>query len=200
MDQTDRSRTLGLEWEAPAAGQAEDDARLLRACLRGDAEAARKVYAQFFALVYGIAKKHVGGQEAIDVCQRVFMSLFLGARVLKLQHAVSLRAWLAVTTNRAAARHRRWLSQNDRLVYPGHEHLEGAFFTGDPTAFQQIYERLKPLTKREQICWILRRVAEYTIEEIALELKTSTGTVKRILRDADAKIRLRDADEVAGIS
>ena len=60
---------------------AEDDATLVRRCLRGDDAAVRRLIEQFQDAVYGLSVKMLGHrQDAEDVTQEVFVRVFRSLR------------------------------------------------------------------------------------------------------------------------
>ena len=87
-----------------------DDARLVRRCLRGEAEAVRRLVERFQADVYGLCVRLLGDRhEAEDVAQEVFLRVFRSLR--RWDSARPLKPWImGITVNRC----RTFLAQRAR--------------------------------------------------------------------------------------
>jgi RNA polymerase sigma factor (sigma-70 family) len=93
---------------------AEDDAALVRRCLRGDDSAVRRLIEQFQDPVYGLCVKMLGHrQDAEDVTQEVFVRVFRSLRGWDATRP--LKPWVLMI---AANRCRTWASKRLRRPEP----------------------------------------------------------------------------------
>ncbi len=89
---------------------AEDDAALVRRCLRGDDSAVRSLIEQFQDGVFGLSLKMLGHrQDAEDVTQEVFVRVFRSLRGW--DTARPLKPWIMMI---AANRCRTWASKRGK--------------------------------------------------------------------------------------
>ncbi|MGA2615840.1 MAG: sigma-70 family RNA polymerase sigma factor [Spirochaetia bacterium] len=79
-----------------------EDAELIRRMTRGETQALRELYARHGRLVYGLALRIIGDQEAAEeICQDVFLRAWEKADTYRLEKA-QVRTWLArIARNRA---------------------------------------------------------------------------------------------------
>lgn len=81
-------------------------ARLLERCKRGDEAAWSKMVERFSNLVYSVpARMKLGADDCADVFQATFLALNRGMD--RIENAVALPKWLAVTASREALRLKR---------------------------------------------------------------------------------------------
>ena len=66
-----------------------DDAHLIAACRRGEARAMEMLYHQYKRRVFGMAHRIVGGSDAEEVAQEVFVRVFRGLAAFRGDSALS---------------------------------------------------------------------------------------------------------------
>ena len=94
-----------------AANSQHDVARLLEACKRGDQQAWSRLVDQYSNLVYSVpSRMKLNADDCADVFQATFLSL--SNSLDRIEHAVALPKWLAVTASREALRLRRTKSRS----------------------------------------------------------------------------------------
>ncbi|MEO7454193.1 MAG: sigma-70 family RNA polymerase sigma factor [Fimbriimonadales bacterium] len=80
-----------------------DVTRLLNACKRGDQQAWSRLVEQFSNLVYSVpTRMKLNSDDCADVFQATFLAL--SKSLDRIEHAVALPKWLAVTASREALR------------------------------------------------------------------------------------------------
>ena len=88
-----------------AANSQYDVARLLEACKRGDQQAWSRLVEQYSNLVYSVpSRMKLNADDCSDVFQATFLAL--SSSLDRIEHAVALPKWLAVTASREALRSR----------------------------------------------------------------------------------------------
>ena len=89
-----------------SANSQTDVARLLEKCKRGDERAWSQLVERYSSLVYSIpSRMKLNSDDCADVFQATFLALSNGLD--RIEHAVALPRWLAVTASREAIRLRR---------------------------------------------------------------------------------------------
>ena len=91
----------------PLAPHSQHDvSRLLEACKRGDQQAWTRLVEQYSNLVYSVpSRMKLNADDCADVFQATFLAL--SNNLERIEHAVALPKWLAVTASREALRLRR---------------------------------------------------------------------------------------------
>jgi RNA polymerase sigma factor (sigma-70 family) len=111
--QRDRLLVLFVQSESEVA-------RLLERCKAGDDRAWAKLVEQFSSLVYSVpARMKLNPDDCADVFQNTFLALSKG--IDRIEHAVALPRWLAVTASREALRLKRTSGK-----YASESSLQGA--------------------------------------------------------------------------
>jgi RNA polymerase sigma factor (sigma-70 family) len=83
-----------------------DVTRLLEACKRGDQQAWSRLVEQYSNLVYSVpSRMKLNADDCADVFQATFLAL--SGSLERIEHAVALPKWLAVTASREALRLKR---------------------------------------------------------------------------------------------
>src|SRR5262249_55814115 len=157
---------------------------------RDDEAAFRVVYARHARYVAGVVYRLLGDDADLDdVVQETFLDATSGLKAL--DDPNSLRRWLAVVAGRkvhsllARRRRRRWFSWS--LV-----HIAPAI--SDPTdsrPVEELYDALDRLPAKLRIPWVLSRIADESLPDVALFCETSLATVKRRIALAEERLARR---------
>jgi RNA polymerase sigma-70 factor (ECF subfamily) len=155
---------------------AGDEDTLLRAAGRGDPDACGELYRRFAGVIHGIALAHVGVQEAEDVVQEAFVSIYGG--IGSVRGGAALAAWVCTVARNAAIDHLR-----RRRRRPVHEPLgeipsNGLDAAGEESRAALVLAQLQrlPVAYRETLA--LRFVEGLTGPEIASRTGMTHGSVR----------------------
>jgi RNA polymerase sigma-70 factor, ECF subfamily len=164
--------------------RAVSDAELARALMAGEDWALTETWERFAPMVLMTARRVLGSRsEAEDIAQEVFCRVFLKAKTLrepeKLRSFVYSVAMRALTSELRHNRRRAWfhLVDGDALGDLGRE-IESR------DLLRQFHGLLMQLPARESLVFVLKRMEAMTVEEIAVVMRTSISTVKRLLAHA----------------
>lgn len=166
------------------------DALLLERMQRDDEGAFRAVYARHARYVAGVVYRLLGDDADLDdVVQETFLDATSGLK--SLDDPSGLRRWLAVVAVRkvhsllARRRRRRWFGWS--LV-----HLAPAISNPtDGQAVEDLYDALDRLPAKLRIPWVLSRIADESLPEVAMLCDTSLATVKRRIALAEERLARR---------
>ena len=166
------------------------DALLLERMQRDDEAAFRAVYARHARYVAGVVYRLVGDDADLDdIVQETFLDATSGLK--SLEDPASLRRWLAVVAVRkvhsllARRRRRRWLTWSLLQVAP---------LLSNPTdgqAVEELYDALDRLPAKLRIPWVLSRIADESLPDVAVLCETSLATVKRRIALAEERLARR---------
>ena len=170
----------------------DDDAALVRRCLRGDADAVRALVEQFQPDVFGLCARLLRHRhDAEDVSQEVFLRVF---RSLKgWDSSRPLKPWvMGIAVNRC----RTWLAQRARrpeLADYLQDTVAGPAADDSGELVQEIRAALAGLRLEYRTVFVLFHEQGQPYEEIALALERPVGTIKTWLHRARLEIleRLR---------
>jgi RNA polymerase sigma-70 factor (ECF subfamily) len=169
----------------------DDDDELVRRTRAGDLRAFEALVEHHRDVVFRVAARVVGPDDADDVSQDAFLRAF--HRLGRFRGNASFRAWLLQITRNAALDHlaRR---HDDRYVDGG---LDGGPATTVPSSERPPAERLDARERRERlerklralnperrVALVLRDVEGFSYEEIATITDTPVATVKTRLHRA----------------
>src|SRR5262245_56183269 len=173
-----------------------DDAELVRAALAGDATAEERLYRRHARHVFDIVARMVGRRDAEDVLQDVFVIVL--ERLDQLRDPSSFRAWVVRTAVREVYRRGRKRRLLARLGFGDHAAeilLEPSRELSPEQRAQlaELAEVLRRVPVDRRICWMLRHVEGFRLEEVAAAVGCSLATVKRRLVEVDAAIAQRVA-------
>lgn len=170
----------------------DDDAALVRRCLRGETAAVEALVARFQGEVYGVCLRILSHrQDAEDVTQEVFLRVFRSLR--RWDPARPLKPWiLGITVNRC----RTVLGQRARRPEPAdYLHDVAASPAADDSAelLREIQAALGELRPEYRSVFVLFHEHGQPYEEIAAALERPVGTIKTWLHRARLEIlgRLR---------
>lgn len=163
---------------------------LLKACLRGQARAQRRLYNQYFAYVLTVCLHYAPTREAAEeMAQNAFVRMF--RRLDTFERRGNFRAWLRRLTVNCAIDYLRKYRRPLFLV----EEFDPTLEPSEPNAALRQLEREDVLALLQQLPVSYRLVfnlfvlEEYTHPEIAEELGISVGTSKSNLSRARRKLR-----------
>ena len=170
----------------------DDDAILVRRCLRGDDEAIYLLVNRFQAEVYGLCVRLLNHRhDAEDVTQEVFLRIFRGLRGWDSRRP--LKPWImSIAINRC----RTWLSQRSRrpeLVDYLQDTLAGPPDDDSGELVEEIQKAVADLRLEYRTAFVLFHEQGQPYEEIARVMDRPVGTIKTWLHRARVEIleRLR---------
>lgn len=170
----------------------EEDAILVRACLRGDNQAIRALVERFQSEVFGLCLRLLHHRhDAEDVSQEVFLRVFRS--LTRWDSTRPLRPWiLGITINRC----RTWLTQRARrpeLVDYLQETVAGAEADDSIELLGEIRDALAEVRDDYRTVFVLFHEQGQPYEVIAQALGRPVGTIKTWLHRARLEIldRLR---------
>ena len=167
------------------------DAELVAAARRGDEAAFGEFVLRHTATVHRWMVRAVGGEDADDMTQEVFVNAYRG--LSRFRGDAPPRAWLAAIADNAVKNRYRSRSRFRRIfagstdAVPEHEPPEpGAGPEEHARAGESrrvVAEALRLLPPDFRMPVVLRDIEEWSYEEIAVSLELPAGTVKsRIAR------------------
>jgi RNA polymerase sigma-70 factor (ECF subfamily) len=167
-----------------------DDVFLLEGVRRDDESAFRLLYARHARYVAGVVYRLLGDDaELDDIVQETFVDAAEGLK--RLEDPGSLRRWLVVVAVRKVktllARRRRRRFFRSSLAHT-------APVASNPTDRQtldELYEALDQLPGKLRVPWVLSRIADESLPEVALLCDTSLATVKRRIAQAEERLKRR---------
>lgn len=178
--------------------RAASDGDVARALAAGETWAAAETWRRFAPMVLRLARRALGSQtEADDVGQEVFCRVYRKARTLRepdsFRNFVYTCALRVLQNELQRRRMRSWLSfeEPELLDLRGH----GGLDVESRDLLRRFYALLDRLSPRDRIVFILRRVEDMSIEEIATTMKTSESTVKRSMARASSRLSCWMNDE-----
>ena len=173
----------------PSRAATPSDAAVVRGLIDKEEWAAASLWSRYGRLVYRIAERGLGSaQEAEDLTQDVFLCLFKKVAGLRDQNA--LRSFVVSVTVRTLKwrLRRRRLRQWVHLTETGELPDRAVRGIDVDEALRRFYALLDKLGAEERLVFILRRVDDMQLLEVAKAMRLSLATVKRRLRRADARL------------
>ena len=185
--------------ESPQVSEESDEA-LMHRITDGDDRAFRDLVERHQQLVIGTVARMIGGADAEDIAQQVFLNVWKSASRWRPQPQAKFTTWLLTITKRLVFHDSRRRSRS-RLIPQARE--EG-FFPEHPdpslSPDEQILDSelhraieaaMASLTEKERLAVILRRHEGMPYEEIAVVLGVSLPSVKSLLFRARASLKDR---------
>lgn len=167
------------------------DAQLSSAWAAGHEDVVQRAYERWGALVHGLARRAVGGADADDVTQQVFLAAWRRRETYRPEEG-PLGAWLVGITRRQVAEHLRTRHRSAE-VPTSNDDLPGASPPGwssdDADDLLAIYEELERIGDPQRRIVLLAYVHDKTQREIAEELDLPLGTVKTHTTRTLARLR-----------
>jgi RNA polymerase sigma-70 factor (ECF subfamily) len=171
------------------------DTDLVIAARDGDVWAYEFLCRRHLRMVYGLASRFAGAADLDDLVQDAFVAVLCSLRRLKTP--ASFTSWLATVVVRTAYRRFRRRRQLE-VLNPSHdpqvpvESLTSKLPPPDVLADLQVIDRfLQLLPVETRMAFVLQRVEEMSIGEIADAMGRSTSTVKRRLTHAERRLDAR---------
>jgi RNA polymerase sigma-70 factor (ECF subfamily) len=169
-----------------------DEARLVRRCLKGDAEAIEALVDRFQPTVYGLCVRLLTHRhDAEDVAQEVFLRVFRSLR--RWDSSRPLKPWImGITINRC----RTWLAQRARRPELA-DYLQDVVAAPMPDdsaeLLAEIHAALRDLRPEFREVFVLYHEQGQSYEDIAQMVGCPLGTVKTWLHRARQEVleRLR---------
>ena len=166
-----------------------EDARLVAACLDGDADAWAALIAKYQRMIYSVPLRY-GAQphDAADIFQQVCVELF--SRLADLRKIESLRSWLLTVASHQSLRWKQIRLRNDQPIDAADDDEKAPIEIPDaaPLASEQMVQIEREQALRESIdrlsarCSKLIRMLFYGDEplpyaEVASRLGLATGSI-----------------------
>jgi RNA polymerase sigma-70 factor (ECF subfamily) len=168
--------------------RAASDADVARGLIAGEDWALTEAWERFAPMVLMTARRLLGSKaEAEDIAQDVFYRVFLKAHTLR--DPDKLRSFVFSVAMRALTSELR--RNKRRSLF----HLDSREALGDlgceiesRDLLQKFHALLVRLPARESQVFVLKRMEDMTVDEIALIMETSVSTVKRLLVRASEQL------------
>jgi len=167
-----------------------DDARLVERIQLDDETAFRALYLRHARYVAGVIYRLLGDDSELDdIVQETFVDATHGLK--SLADPASLRRWLVVVAVRkvrtllARRRRRSFFGWSLRQITPTQSN------PGDRQLIEDLYEALDDLPAKLRIPWVLNRIADQSLPEVALVCGVSLATIKRRIVEADERLKRR---------
>jgi RNA polymerase sigma-70 factor, ECF subfamily len=176
------------EPRARLAAALSDDAQLIAACRRGEARAMEMLYHQYKRRVFGMAHRIVGGSDAEEVAQEVFVRVYRGLGAFRGDSALS--TWIYRLTVNAALSHLARRGRRHEVGDDGLTELPAPPATERDSALAaRIETALAQLPPGYRAILVLHDVEGLSHEECAAILECRIGTCKSQLHKARARMR-----------
>jgi RNA polymerase sigma-70 factor (ECF subfamily) len=170
----------------------DDEAVLVKRCLRGEPEAIQQLVGRFQTEVFGLCVRLLHHRhDAEDVCQEVFLRVFRSLR--RWDSTRPLKPWImGITVNRC----RTWLTQRARrpeLVDYLHDTAPAKPSEDASELVSEMQTALKELRLEYRSVFVMFHEQGHPYEEIAAALGRPVGTIKTWLHRARLEVldRLR---------
>ena len=168
-----------------------NDQTLVQAALAGKTEAYGAIITRYQASVFGVALSRLRHfHDAEDIAQGVFVEAYNSLE--RLQDPTRLGAWLrSITVHRCIdhIRQKRDTAELDIVDEHVHNALTPQVALEKQETQNQVMRAIKRLSKTQRETTILFYIEGYTLAEVAAIQDIPTGTVKRRLHDARAKLK-----------
>jgi RNA polymerase sigma-70 factor (ECF subfamily) len=187
-DLTERARDAVHLPRQVSGGSPVDDSDLVERLRRHDADAYRLLYTRHARYLAGVVFRLLGGdQELDDVVQESFVDAVEG--IGQLEQATRLRPWLVTIAVRKvnrvllARRRRKKLASSFALVAPRSHNPAEEWSVDD------LRRALDELPAELRVPWILGRVEQLELADIARACSVSVATAKRRIAAAEQFMR-----------
>ena len=171
-----------------------DDSGLVLRIQREDHAAFRDLYLRHAGYVARVVYRLMGDDaELDDIVQDTFVDAADG--IASVHEPASIRRWLVVI---AVRRVRRTLARRRRRRWFGGQMADVAPRASDPQdrrLVDELYDALDRLPDRMRIPWVLCRVEQQPLKDVAEACAVSLATVKRRIAEADERLERKLNDE-----
>ena len=174
------------------ADPASLEAALVERAGAGDEQALTALYHRHAAYVARVVHRILGTDADLDdIVQETFVEGLRQLRTLK--DPAKLRPFLVtIAVRRVHAR----FSLRRRMRQLAAELFRLSPASSDPEAGQRVhalYRLLDRVPARHRIAWVLHRIEEHTLPEVAEQTGASLATVKRWIAQVDERVEAQDA-------
>ena len=174
--------------QLPAASPDDDDEELVERLRRRDADAFRLLYTRHARYLAGVVYRLLGGDHELeDVVQESFVDAVEG--IGQLEQAARLRSWLVTIAVRKVnrvlvARYRRKALASSFAMLAPRSHTPSGEGAAD-----ELQRALESLPPKLRVAWVLGRVEQLELADVARSCSISVATAKRRIAAADQRIR-----------
>jgi RNA polymerase sigma-70 factor (ECF subfamily) len=175
---------------SPSMESRAEEQRLVTAARGGDERALATIYRRYRPRVFSVVARMIGGAEAEEVTQEVFLRAFRGldgfraeAQLSTWLYRIAVNASLSERARRSVERSRR-APESDAESLPAAETSEG-----DPALRARLEAALAALPPGYRAVLVLHDIEGLEHEEIGRVLDCRVGTSKSQLHKARAKMR-----------
>jgi RNA polymerase sigma-70 factor (ECF subfamily) len=180
----------GVTTSAPTLCATDALADLVRRAQQSEATALRSLYAMHAGSVARVVHHLLGRDGDVDdVVQETFVDAFDALH--QLESPAALRGWLVAIAVRKT--HRLLAKRRRRRLFGLHFALTTAPHS-DPRQREgadELYDALDRIAPDLRVPWVLHRVEQMTLPDVARACDVSLATIKRRIADADARIQRR---------
>jgi RNA polymerase sigma-70 factor, ECF subfamily len=174
------------------ADPASVDAALVERAGAGDEQAFTALYQRHAAYVARVVHRILGRDADLDdIVQETFVEGLRQLRTLK--DPAKLRSFLVtIAVRRVQAR----FSLRRRMRRLAAELFRLSPASSDPAETDQVhalYQLLDRVPPKHRIAWVLHRIEEHTLPEVAEQTGASLATVKRWIAGVDERVEVQDA-------
>lgn len=167
-----------------------DDAVLVERVRRGDDAAFSLLYERHARYLAGVVFRLMGHDgETDDIIQETFVDAAL--QIDQVREPDQVRRWLVTIAVRRA---QRALRARRRRLWFGLRVIEVSPQCADPRLRQEVdelYEQLDRLAPRLRVPWVLHRIEDQNLAEVARLCEISLATAKRRIAAADERLDRR---------
>jgi RNA polymerase sigma-70 factor, ECF subfamily len=168
----------------------EDDATLVERVRRGDEGAFSMLYQRHARYLAGVVYRLMGTDgELDDIVQETFVDAM--QQISQLRSPEHVRGWLVAI---AVRRTHKALRARRRRMWFGLRVAEVSPPCSDPRTKQaadDLYDALDRIAPGVRIPWMLHRIEDQTLPEVARLCDISLATAKRRIADADERLDRR---------
>jgi len=166
------------------------DEALVQRAQRAEHGAFTALYERHASYIAGVVYRMMGDDaELDDIVQETFVDA--AGALEQLETAALLRAWLVSIAVRRARRHLRRRARRWSLLASVAEFAARASDPEDRRSVDELYDALDRLPVDLRVPWVLHRVEQFSLNEVARMCDMSLATVKRRIAEAERRIERR---------
>jgi RNA polymerase sigma-70 factor (ECF subfamily) len=165
-----------------------DDAELVERIRRHDQDACRILYTRHARYLAGVVFRLLGADHEVDdVVQESFVDAVEG--IGRLHDPDRLRRWLVTIAVRKvnrvlSARRRRARLASSFAMFAPKAHLPSGQWSAS-----ELHRALETLPPKLRVAWVLSRVEQLELVDVASDCSVSLATAKRRIAEAEQRIR-----------